>query len=251
MAASPTPSWSAQSPTRARSSVQPRTRAPASGVPSGSPRRAVQVQVGLDLPVGGDGALELDARAVRVDEEDADAVGRHGRDEHTGRDVRGGHRHLRPVESPGAAVRPRGGGRVHRVVHAGLGERGRQHHVTAGDAGQPRVALRLRPPLGDGERAARHRGPQRDRRHDPTLLLEHEAELEHAEPAAADVVGQAQPEEVRVGELRPQRTVDALVARLDGLHALHRGGALEDLLGEVARRLLLVAEREVHVSPPA
>ncbi len=66
--------------------------------------------------------------------------------------------------------------------------------------GQPPLPLIGRAELGDRERPAHDRRPVRDGGDDAALLLEHERELGEPEAAAADVLGQRDAEQVRVGE---------------------------------------------------
>ncbi len=140
--------------------------------------------------------------------------------------------------------------RVQRVVHADLGERGGEDRVALHHRGQPALPLIGRAELGDRERPAHDRRPVRDGRDDAALLLEHERELGEPEAAAADVLGQRDAEQVRVRERLPEVSVDAVVARLDGLDPLDRDRALEDLLRQVANGLLLLAQPEVHLGGP-
>src|SRR5262249_56210523 len=79
-------------------------------------------------------------------------------------------------------------------------------------------------------------------------LVEQLAQSHEAEAAAADVLGQRDPEQSRLGELAPRVAVEALAAGLDLLQVLVRLAVGEDLVGEAARRLLLLGECEVHLS---
>ena len=81
---------------------------------------------------------------------------------------------------------------------------------------------------------------------DLCVLLEEDAELEESEAAPPDRRGQGYPEEVRLGELGPELVIEPIGALLDLLQTVVRGVVAENLPGEVAQRLLLLGEREVH-----
>ena len=102
--------------------------------------------------------------------------------------------------------------------------------------------------LGDRERTEHQRGPQRDRCDASALLLQQQAQLDEPVSTAAEVLGQAQPEQVGLGQLVPQGVVESVVVALDVLDPLDGRVALEDLPGEVLDDVLLVAEIEVHRS---
>jgi hypothetical protein len=90
------------------------------------------------------------------------------------------------------------------------------------------------------------RRPQRHGRHPPPLLLQEQAELGEAEAAAAVLLGDGDGQQSGVGEGAPQLAVDALLTALDLFHSLRSPVPLEDLRRQVADRVLLLGEREVH-----
>ena len=82
----------------------------------------------------------------------------------------------------------------------------------------------------------------------PTLLLEHQAQLDQPEAAAPVLLGKRQREQPGVGEGPPEVAVDALVAPLDLLDPLDRGLAVEDLRRQIADCLLLLRKLKSTVS---
>ncbi len=120
-----------------------------------------------------------------------------------------------------------------------------EHGVATGDARQPLGLLLVRPELGDRERRG-HGREEGHGRHDPALLLEDEAQLDHTEATAAVRFRKADPEQLGLRQVDPQLAVEALLAGLDRFDPLHGRATLEDLLGQAAHRRLAVVEGEVH-----
>ena len=209
----------------------------------------LEVEVGHERSVGGRRDVASKAFSGRLDEEHRDPVVSRRRNEHDIGDMTGGYRRLEAVETPLVPVARRAHARPEGIVDTGLGQRGGCDHVTGDDAGKPPLTLRGGAVLGNRERGAHDRRPQRHRRDHPPLLLEHQAQLDHAEPAPADILGQSEAQHVGRGERPPEVAVDALVARLDGLHALDGRRPLEDLFREPADRFLLFRQIEVHAGP--
>jgi hypothetical protein len=193
------------------------------------------------------GDLQRDSCSGRIDEEDPDrAVVLPRRHEHARRVLRRRDGRFPSGEVPAFVGARRAHGRTQRVVGTPLAERRRQHDVSGDDAREPRLALGGGAELGDRQRAQRQRRPQGYRGHATPLLLQHQAQLDEPEAAAADVLGQAQAEQVRVGELPPQLAVEPVSRALDLLDAIHGGMTAEDLLGERFDDQLLVVQVEVH-----
>ena len=106
------------------------------------------------------------------------------------------------------------------ALGAGYLERRGEHGLARDDAGQPAGLLAVGAELG--ERSGRPRpwastGTGATRR---PCCLEHEADLDEPEPAAAVGLGQRDAEQAGVGELLPELAVDAVLAGLDLLHPL-------------------------------
>ena len=122
----------------------------------------------------------------------------------------------------------------------------------AATARQPALLLGLAPEGGQRERRpARASGARgRARRARPDLLEEH-AHLGEAHAHAAVRLGDRDPQQVRLGDLLPQRLVAPAGGALGLLHARGRRLGLEDLASQLADRRLLVAEVEVHFVWPA
>ena len=81
---------------------------------------------------------------------------------------------------------------------------------------------------------------------DFSLSEEQQAGGEEAEVAAAELLGQPDAEQVRLGEIAPQVEIEAVLARLHLAQPLLRAAILQDLAGEVADFLLLFRKREIH-----
>ena len=113
-----------------------------------------------------------------------------------------GTQQLGAVEPPAVAVgRPSVVGASGPVPDLGQG-RG-QHPAAGGHARQQRRTLLVGAELVDRQRG-QHGGEVRDRGRRPPDLLEDQADLEEAEAAAADVLGQGDAEQAGVGQGRPQ-----------------------------------------------
>ena len=194
-----------------------------------------------------------ESRRVAVDGVEGDAVGaarsRRARGNHDQvRDMTVEHEHLRAGQR-GAITRRCGLERDARRVPLAvwLGERQSRDGLTARDAGQQRRLLVLRAGVEDRVGPKYHRREVRRAQERPTLLLEHDAELDPAEALAAIRLGDVQalePELVR--HLRPDRGV----VPLGGLHqAPHFGlGALglQEFPNGVAQLVLLFGKGEVQ-----
>jgi hypothetical protein len=199
--------------------------------------------------------LERDAGGPRLDQEDSDATlaGARGH-EHRAREPGRLDAGLLAVEAPARAVAAGGGARQRRVEAGRLLERGRQHRLASRDGREPPLALRLRPEGRDRHAAEHDRRQERRGCQLPPDLLEHESDLDHPEARAADLLGQRDRRQVGAAELAPEPAVVPVVgagrtARLELLHALVAAAVGEDLARELAQRLLLVGEREVHRVP--
>ncbi len=166
-------------------------------------------------------------------------------------EMRLGHGEGGPVQGPAFPVAL--GPHRREVAGAGrhLGQRGRQADVAGHDAREPAGLLFGRAEVRQRKGAEDGRGPQRDRRHGATLLLEHEAQLGQPQTRATVCLGHSQAEEVGPGELRPQGRVEAVVGLLDLRHALDERHALEDRRRGLRHRQLLLGEVEVHQAAPA
>ena len=120
-----------------------------------------------------------------------------------------------------------------------------------------RITLPATTAAGHGEagaNAARAIAPsgapqERDRRHPPALLLEREAELDHAESGTAGRLGDGDADHSRRGQRLPQAAVDAVGGPLDLLDPLGRGQVGEHPRRDPGHRLLLLGEGEVHYRP--
>ena len=184
---------------------------------------------------------------MRVEEKEADrGVARPGGDEDACREMRRRDAHLDPIEPPAA---PLGSGRrlgCRRVLGRDLVERSREDDLAAHDLREEPFALLSGAELAHGKGAEEKRRPHRNGRHCAPDFLEEDAELEESEAAPPDRRGQGYPEEVRLGELGPELVIEPVGALLDLLQTVVRGVVAENLPGEVAQRLLLLGEREVH-----
>src|SRR6202022_3868922 len=105
--------------------------------------------------------------------------------------------------------------------------------------------------FADRQRAEDERGPQRRGGDAPPLLLEEQAHLGEAEPAAPVLLRHGDGQQSGVGERTPQLAVDALLAALDLFDSLGSRVTLEDLRRQGAARVLLLGEREVHYLFPS
>src|SRR5262249_30813878 len=90
------------------------------------------------------------------------------------------------------------------------------------------------------------RGEERHLRHRAADLLAEEAELEEAEPRSAEFLGDGDAEEARAGERVPRLPVPPLARRLEALQAIVGHVVAEDPPREIAERLLVLREIEVH-----
>src|SRR5262245_34672629 len=129
---------------------------PLDRVPSARDRfagRAVEREPALDLAARGDPALDPDAPAVRVDQEERNLAIGPGRDDRARRQVCRRDARLDAVEPPRAAVAAGGRRGRRRIVGAGLGERSGEDRLARRDAGEPAPALLLRPEPGARARA--------------------------------------------------------------------------------------------------
>ena len=142
-----------------------------------------------------------------------------------------GHGGLAPSQPHTAVVVGRDDRGLEDIVGAAFGERGGQHDLARDDAGQPRRALFRRAELGDRHGAERHGRPERNRCDASALLLEEEGQFDHALAAASVLLGQAEADQVGVGELPPELAIET-IGLLDRLHPFDRRRPFEDLLGQ-------------------
>ncbi len=162
------------------------------------------------------------------------------------------HETLRAVEHPAISVATRTRRRRERIGAARVVERSREQGLAARDARQPARLLRRAAELRERKRAEHERRERRVGHHGAAELFEQRAQLEKAHPHAAVRLGNRDPEQIRFGELRPERGIEPVGRALCGAQPLLRRLALEDLAGEGANRLLLFAGFEVHLvtAPP-
>ena len=207
--------------------------------------RPVEDEVAAEVPAGGDRLLPLDAVGAGGEHEQAGALPAARRDEDVVGPEGRGYGRLHAGQPPGAAVRlgrARGGegpGRAELLQgdgHPGgsLDVRGHQVPVLVG------AAVR-----GDRERPDRGR-PDRNRGHEAPLGLQEHAEGGQSESGSAGFLGQCHPEQARPAQFLPQLFVDARRGALHGRGACRCGAVGEDLAGEAAHRLELLAKGEVH-----
>src|SRR5262249_43322950 len=155
--------------------------ATAEGLACGARERDGELRLAADHDL----ALERDAARLRVDEEEAGAVGRLRGDDEARREGGRGHEVLRAVELRAGAVPRRRRPRRERIVVAVFDDAGGEHDVALGDAGEERGLLRGGAELADRHGAADERRPEGQRRRRPAGGFEEEPELDEAEPAAA------------------------------------------------------------------
>ena len=160
--------------------------------------RALQDEPRFGDAAGGVLALDGDTVGRGIDHEDA----RIGGDDDPLRVEARGHAHLLAREPAVAVGRRRRG---ERVAHR-LDERGGDDARAVGDTFEMLVAAEVRE-RGRAEPHHRERGHRRRRAPD---LLQHDARLEEAEPAAADRLGQRDADEAGVGHRAPQLVVDGV-----------------------------------------
>ena len=81
---------------------------------------------------------------------------------------------------------------------------------------------------------------------------EDEAQLEEAVAEPAELLGQRDPEQVRLRELGPGLAVEPVLAVVELAQVRERHAVAQDLLGQALELLLLFGEGEVHESslPP-
>ena len=163
------------------------------------------------------------------------------RHQHPVGDQPGGNARLDTVDAPAVAVGASGRRRVERVG-PGLDQRRGQHRLTGDDAWQVLLHLRVGAELRDGQRAEHHGRQHRDRRDGAADLFEETAQGHEPEAAPACVLRQRDPEQARLRQLRPRVAIESLAAGLELLEVLVRLAVGQDLAGEVARRLLLLAQ---------
>ena len=154
----------------------------------------------------------------------------------------GRHHHL----GAGQATILCGRRRRRRLGIAVFGQRRGEDGLALGHAGEQALALLVVAELGDRHGAEDHGGVVRHGRHRASDLLEHEGGLQDAEAAAADILGEGDPDQSRLGQLGPQVAVEPLGRGLDLLQALVGDLVAQDLGGQLLDLLLLLAEREVH-----
>src|SRR5207249_1022058 len=108
-------------------------------------------------------------------------------------------------------------------------------------------ALRGAAELGDRQRREHDRLEQRDRRSAAADLLEDRRHLEETEARAAVLFGHRDAEQPRIGGGAPELAVEAQAPTLLDRALLFVAALVgEDLRREVADRLLIFGEREVH-----
>ena len=133
-----------------------------------------------------------------------------------------------------------------------LGERERGDGLTGRDRGEQLVALRVGAGVDDRVRREAHGGEVRRAEQHASHLLEHDAELDEAEPLPA--VGLRDVEALQpelLGHLGPDGGVVA-VGRLHEAPDLGLGAlGLQELADGVPQLVLLVREREVHAVLPS
>ena len=200
--------------------------------------------------IGGAGGRLLssagEALGVGRHEEDADAVRRRRRHQQELGDQPGQHVGLGALEHPAVAVGLGRRGRDQRVGQR-LDQRGRGHEAAGGQTGEERRLLLGGAEAGDRHPRERERRQRGHGRGPAAHLLQHEAELEQAQPCAAVLLGHRDAEQPGVGHGGPEVAIEAeVVALLEGAQGL--GGRLvgEELGGGLGGRLLLVGQIEVH-----
>ena len=209
-----------------------------------------QLDARLRNAAGGVLTVAPHAGRAGVDEEQSDrALARAGGHEHAVGHQPGGNAHLHAIEAPPSTVAPCGGRRLGGLAGE-LHEGGGEHPLPRCHRRQLALLLRARAELDDRQRAHHERRQRRHRRHAAPHLLEQQTQLEESEPAAADRLGQGDPEQVGRGQPRPRVAVEPLAAGLHLLQPLLGDLPLEHLQGRVADRLLLLREPEVHDRPP-
>jgi len=193
-------------------------------------RGAVEFDAEPRLAVRGLLAFERHAGDVGVEQEHAELSSRIPRRHHDARrEVRDRHRGLHAVQAIARAIGAgeRRGSR--RIVAQRLLEPAREEHLARGDPRQPALLLRLRAELSQRKGAERQHGPQRNRGHSPSRLLEQHTQPEQPEAASAHGIRERRADQVGLRELRPEIGVDAHVADLDLLQPVGGRAVLEDL----------------------
>ena len=199
---------------------------------SGAKRDAGEVEVRVDLAVGGDGTLQRHARrrAGRPGRA-APRRPRCGRAPRCGPPGGPGARPARcpPAPSPSTRTAPcaRTDGIDVGLVAAPFSAAVRMTSP-ATTPGSQRARWASEPKRANGQRPQHQGGPQRHRRHRVALRLQQEAELHQPVAGAAVGLGDGEPQQVGAGQRLPQVAVDALVAGLDRGDALGVDQAREE-----------------------
>ena len=99
-----------------------------------------------------------------------------------------------------------------------------------------------------GHQVGREVAPdQRSRHQAPAQLREDEHRLRHAEADAAAGLGQAQAEDAHLGEVAPERAVEAACAG-ELAERVERDPPFAEGADPVAQRLLIVVDSKVHAA---
>jgi len=192
---------------------------------------------------------EPHAGRPRLDQEERRAARRPRRDEHHVGARNAEHEELpaaQPIPVARAAGTQRDARRVVRVALLQVGER--PERLPRDQAGQPRAPLcpRARAQQRRGHQLAAEEGAGRG---DATELLQHQAELEDAEPETAPRLRDDEPHPAELGHLRVERAGNPFgrVRRL--AHERGRTFAREEFARRALQRLLLLGEPEVDHAP--
>ena len=210
---------------------------------------AVQAEIEQGLEADRRLARRGDAVGSRVDEEHADgAVASSCGDEHAPRQVRCGHERLLAGELPSAVACDRlHRGHRRRGVLARFAQGCGEDHRAVDHARQERGALCFGAVLGDRHRGDRA-GDEGQRRHGAADLLCDEARADDPVAATARVSAQRDAEQVGLGELVHASCANQSSSRSTSRSRSGGSSPAEDLRREVADRLLVLAEGQVHRS---
>ena len=183
---------------------------------------------------------------VRLDEEQLHVtIGRAGRNDHRRREVGRRHDGLGAAQDP-TALTAIGAGRWRpQVDRVTLGQSHREHDLARGHAGQEVLTLRFGAELGDRQ-CGDECGIQRDGRNRAADFLQEQARFEVAEAAPTDILRQHDAQQVGLGELRPEFTVEPFVAGLDLFQPFRCALVGQDLAGQIDDGVLFLGECEVH-----